>query len=574
MYTSLARFSSINGDENYNKSYTVLNHQKIKPLNWDKIYVLIIIIILVSGIFFRVDGYKNHVTYIDELMILSEGQWNSNGKEYSYHSNSSYEFTKKLFDARGVSYAPLQFLATYQFVKGARPLSKIALEQARIPSVIAGILSLIFMFLLLYEINNRKITSAILLPLSLYSSAQIYIINSQQAHPYMLGVFAFIFLIYSLLIIIKSKNILLCGALSIIFMLLPFSNYLLIPIVVSFVAIAWFYIAFPEKKSITYYKLSIFKILFLIPAFGLSIAFAVWTLEHKASMSIPWWVQSFKMKEFYSSTAALTHELITNIYYTLESMFKIGGMKSANTLILSVFFMLSIIGFVSFAHLVKSNIRIFKNQSLFPLLCTLFTFLIFISLFFFKKMAISPSRHMLIFGAASVILLFYSISFFYTVLDRYHIGKWHMNVFNTTVAIFVLIFSALQYKTFSYNKQESFNAKKIVTLAEENDVKTIATDYYSYDKFYIFLEPYILSDKIELVILEGDESKLPKKKFLVVGQDTLKFRYLYNGQRYKRYRSNLIYESRKEYDFEPSDKISYWPNQMKAYLFEPTQKQI
>lgn len=82
-----------------------------------------IVIIILVGAFLLFDGIKSHVTYIDELIVLTEGNWNSKGRESSYTSESSLEFTRKVSEAKGVTYAPSQFMLTYQFIKDIKPIS-------------------------------------------------------------------------------------------------------------------------------------------------------------------------------------------------------------------------------------------------------------------------------------------------------------------------------------------------------------------------------------------------------------------------------------------------------------------
>ena len=562
----------------WSKPYILPIPQATKFLNWNRICALIIISTIVSGIFLRFFGYKDHVTYIDELMVITEGRWNSFGNEYSSRSDSAVDFTKNLMNSGGVSYAPLQFIATYFFIKNSRPLSKKSLEQARLVSVIIGCFSVIFICLLFYEINNCKLSSSFLIPLTLFSICQINIINSQQAHPYMLGVFSYIFLIYSLLIIVKSKNLYLCIALSFVLCLLPFSNYLLIPVILISLTLSWLSLVSTSGQTASFYRLSCFKILFLIPLMFISIILAMWVYENKSSMSIPWWVHSFKIKDNYPSYTDLFLDLSKNIFYTLESTLTIAFNKTTNNIALFIYFAVFFIGllniiYISLKKLVKYNSNHHEHKILnvfyLPLFIILASLIYLIGLFILNKIAISPSRHLLMLSTIFMIIIFYCSISFKNLIDRFFPKNSAANLLNIIFSVSILIPSLLDNISNANRKKEAFQPEKLIEISKKTNSNIVATDYYSYDKYFIYLEPYIILNKIKLIIIDTEEKNLPKEKFLLVGQFTDHYRYLYYARNYQNYKSELIFKDHKNYDFEPSEKITYWPNNMEVYAVEP-----
>lgn len=286
---------------------------------------VMLVTIFVYGFFFRINGSDTHATYIDELICLTGGNWNSEGMEESYDYTSAWDYAEEILLNDGVTYAPLKFLVTYYFIKSFKPLSLQALVASRVPGVIFGCFGIVFLFLLFYILAKGVLVYSYLLPLTLFSISRINIVNSQQNRTYVLGVFAFIFLALTLLWLYNSKRYWIGVVAGIILCVLPFSNYQVVPIAILGILFTGIGIRLNIPSSENGRKFAWFKIASLVPAFVISAGFAAWIVDNKASASMPWWAMPFGLEE--SSGEGFGERffaLLKNVYFVLESLFRSG----------------------------------------------------------------------------------------------------------------------------------------------------------------------------------------------------------------------------------------------------------
>lgn len=522
--------------------------------------------ILAVGVLFRVAGFDTHVTYIDELICLTGGEWNSHEKESSYSYQSPWDYAKKMALSDGVTYAPLQFLLTYYFVKPHRPLlSPEALAASRIPSVIFGCLSIILLFLLFYRLSGDRLSYSLLLPLTLLAVSRINIVNSQQNHTYMIGVLAFIAVMLALTYLYESRKISVWAGAAALLCILTFSNYQLVPIVVLAIMLALCAVWLNTLRSRGDRKTAWLKTAFLIPSLGISLFFLRWVMEHKLSGSIPWWTADYSFELSGKGFFGKLSGLIKNVYFVLESLFLSGHFQTFNLISVAA---AALIVSGGLAVLVYRRFRIEIN--ILPLLLCFATFGLFFYLYFAQKIALSPSRHTLILAPGVLTVVFYC-SFLIEnsgMLNRNALGIYKGVLAGLSV---LLLFGALmQYPDFYIKKTETFQPQKLIELSEKHNLGTIMTDWYSYNKLYMFLAREIAENRIRLGTV-GEEYEFPNAPFLMVGQNVEAFSPLYKAGYYEYGSfSRILYEHSPGYDFEPSPRINfYWPNRMLVYRVDP-----
>lgn len=523
---------------------------------------VMLVTVFVYGFFFRINGFSTHATYIDELICLTGGNWNSEGMENSYGYTSAWDYAEKVFLNDGITYAPLKFLATYYFIKPFKPLSQQALVASRIPSVIVGCLGIVFLFLLFYLLAKGLPVYSYLLPLTLLSISRINIVNSQQNHTYILGVFAFIVLALTLLWLYNSKKYWIGIVAGIILCVLPFSNYQIVPIMILGALFTGTGIRINMPPSQSSRNFAWFKIASLVPAFVVSVGLAAWIVDNKASASIPWWAMPFGLEE--SSGEGVGERffaLLKNVYFVLESLF----MSGANRVVDAISLTLAVL-ITGGGVLVAIRGRFRAGINALPLLLSFATFGLFVYLYVTRAIALAPSRHTLILGPPVFIVIFYG-SFLIeqsisngTVLKAY---KGSLLVLSSVL----LIGAFVQYPGFFIKKTEAFQPQKIIEFSEKENLNLVVTDWWTYDKVYILMEKDISANRIQLKSV-GEEADFPDEPFLLVGQNTEEFANLYDPGNYENHTSTLLYEHNPEYDFEPSHLINYWPNKMLIYRVE------
>lgn len=520
--------------------------------------------ILAAGILFRVAGFDTHVTYIDELICLTEGDWSAHGKELSYNYQSPWDFAKKMALNDWITYAPLQFLLTYYFVKPHQPLlSPEALAASRIPSVIFGCLSMILLLWLFYLLSNGRFSYSFLLPLTLFAVSRINIVNSQQNNTYAIGVLGFITLMLALVWLHNSGKTRVWVCVAVWFCVLPFANYQLIPVVMMAAGLAlcviW-WAALPAKA----WKAASLKSMLAVPALGISLFLAYWVMKNKASLSIAWWVKDFGFELSGQGFFEKLFGLVRNIYFVLESLFLSGQVQAFN--VISVVAVALIIA-AGLGVMVYRRFRV--EIDILPLILCFATFGLFLFLYFAQKIALSPSRHTLILTPAVLTLVFYCS---FLIENTGVLNKTALDIYKKAIAALsvLLLWSALvQYPDFYRKKTETFQPQKLLGISEKYNIKTVMTDLFSYNKLYMFLAEEIAENRIRLGIV-GEEHEFPDEPFLLVGQNIEGFYPLYRSGSYEYGSfSRLLHENSRRYDFEPSTRIDYWPNRMLVYRVDP-----
>ncbi len=521
-----------------------------------------ILVVIAVGFFLRFDGIASHVTYIDELMILTEGDWNSRGKEDSYSSSSALEFAKKVAEKRGVTYAPLQFVFTYALVKNLKPLSMEGVAAARIPSAVFGCLSILIFLVIMLRVNEFKASFAYVFPLALLAVSQLAIINSQQAHTYSIGLFAFFLLIAVLTYFVYLQNLWLVLLLTFFLALIPTSNYLVIPILLSSIFISVICI-FVRSNRDNQWKTTSYKLVFMSLPIMISVLVALWVLVNKSGASIPWWVRrNYALKE---NTDYSIFELVSVI---IRNLSHIGEVVFINSEVI----ILNSIPAVASAIFIVLGVALFLikrkklNCTLLPLLLVVSSFVVLIALFLNKSIALAPSRHALVFIPILLIVIFYSLLYAERIFSD---SKLLLSTFNTVIVVlsFGLVISGVtNHLNTAYKKEEAISAERVMIFSKQLNIKTVLTDWNSYNKLYLQFEKYIKSGDI-ILKATGDEKKFPEPPFLLVGS-AVEQKGVYWSHRYRRHRSKILYEERYDYDMEPSTRIRYWPNQMVIYLVE------
>lgn len=521
--------------------------------------------ILAAGVFFRIAGFDTHVTYIDELICLTGGDWNSSGKESSYRYRSSWDFARQMATSDGVSYAPLQFLLTYYFVKPYQPLlSPEALAASRIPSVIVGCLSIALLFLLFYLLSGGRLCYSFLLPLTLLAVSRINIVNSQQNHTYSIGVLAVIAAMLALVWIYDSKRPAVWTGTGILFCILPFANYQAVPIIILAISLVICMMYLQVAIDGAGRAAASLRTLLLMPGLGISIVFALWVMAHKAGGSIPWWTDDYSFALSGEGFFGKLFGLVKNIYFVLESILLSGESR-----------LLNLLGFAAAMLAVAGGcVLVYRRRKLqiniLPLLLSFAASGLFIFLYFTGKIALSPSRHTMILTPAVLVVVFYSSRLLEDFIAP-HKTAWAVYRYTAVGLSILLLFGAiLQYPEFYRRKTEVFRPEKVIEFSEKEGLRLVMTDWYNYNKLYMYLAKDIAEHRIELRTVD-EEVEFPNEPFLLVGQSVDAFYMTYDPKNYEFGSvSRLLYEHSPGYDFEPSPRINYyWPNRILIYRVDP-----
>lgn len=520
-------------------------------------------LICIAGVLFRVNGYSTHVTYIDELICLTEGRWNSQGAEHAHSYDSAWDYATKMASNKGVTYAPLQFLLTHYFVKSHQPLLSLeALSASRLPSVIFGCLSIGLLLLLFYVMAKRKLSYSCLLPLTLLTVSSINIVNSQQNHTYIFGVLAFILVLFTTLWLSDSLRRLAWLGSAVLLAVLPFSNYQVTPIVILAIGIIFTGVWVNAVQSKSSWKFAAVKTALLVPGLATAGCLSLWLLETKATASIPWWVGPFSLEgSSGESWGERIPALFKNLGLVVSSVLNSGENEALNNLSLVA---VSTIALGGLGILISQRFR-GSNQNILPVLLIFAVAALFVILYLTNTVSLSPSRHTLILTPAILVLVFYFSSIIENSRMLNNTAQKTYQALVTGVSITILVGAALQYPEFSRKKTEAFQANKVIEASEKTGIRLVAVDWWTYDKAYILLREHITQNRIRLVSV-GNENDFPKTPFLLIGQNTDAFMDIFKPENYKSHSSKVLHEHDSGYDFEPSKKIKYWPNKLSIYL--------
>jgi hypothetical protein len=517
--------------------------------------------ILAAGVFFRVHGYATHATYIDELICLTAGHWNSEGTEDAYGYTSPLEFATKMAMSEGVTYAPLQFFLTYYFIKDYRPLLSVeALAASRIPSVIIGSLSMLFLGLLFYGMSNGGFSYSYLLPLMLLAGSRINIVNSQQNHTYSMGVLAFIALMLILLWFVNAKKYPGWIVAALLLCILPFANYQIIPIVIIGIGLVLCMLWTKVMIAGSDRRIAGLKTLSAMPAMAVAGYVAAWIMKHKAADAIPWWAMPFGLVE--SSGEGFTERawaLVKNIYFVLESVLSSGTYQPLNQLAVTAAVLIMLGGF---------GVLIYKRGraeiAIMPVLVSAAALALFVGLYFLELTALAPSRHTLILTAPILAVVFYCSWLLENSGALHNITVIVYRCLLVALSVVLLIGAVVQYPDFARRKIETFQAGPVIEFSRQEALAHVITDWWTYNKAYIFLRDEIKKGVIHLSSA-GEEADFPDAPFLLVGQNTEDFYGVYNPDDYKDHALRALYRNDPGYDFEPSPRVTYWPNRMVIY---------
>lgn len=165
--------------------------------------------------------------------------------------------------------------------------------------------------------------------------------------------------------------------------------------------------------------------------------------------------------------------------------------------------------------------RFKADINMLPLLLSFATFGLFVYLYVTRAMALAPSRHTLILGPPVFIVIFYGSFLIEQHISNATVLKAYKGVLLGLSSVF-LVGAFVQYPDFYIKKTEAFQPQKVIEFSEKENLSLVVTDWWTYDKVYIYMEKDISANRIQLKSI-GEEADFPDEPFMLVGQNAEAF---------------------------------------------------
>ena len=375
----------------------------------------------------------------------------------------------------------------------------------------------------------------------------------------MIGAFFVLAVAWALVTIQNVRTILPIIVASIVLIIASFANYLLPPIVILGLALCLgrllFVYVFREKDEWV-----VVKILAIIAPLCVAVFFSTWIFFEKNSVSIPWWVASYAWEKQQNTDYSLVETVLM-------------GLKNVGSLYLNPFGM-PVVEYINYGALIYAVFYVIFKMARGEFtwcLVTVFSvavLLLYVCLYLFDLIALSPTRHSLVFSIPFYCLVYKSLVEIAAVVNLRE---------TASKALFaVLIFSGVAHLAVSVPKniallngmKETYNYELVRNAAKENGVSLLVTDWWSYNKAYLLFGKRLEEDGLTMKSY-GDAKEFPKEPFILFGQNSDIFYGIYNTSNYPKHKAKKLFEIKTDYDNEPSDQVSYWPNKFVGYWVWP-----
>lgn len=509
----------------------------------------------------RLLDLDRHVTYIDELLVLTAGRWSF--LEAPESPSSLLSFLSALMFSDQSSYAPGQFLFSY-FLFPPDHLSVEALVAGRIVTVAMFLVGAIFGLLALRRAAGRDEWRAGAVFTILIGCSAMSLVNSQQLHSYFAGVSGVLvgaFVVTAWLAdAARWRRIAGIAVLS----LLPVFNYQLILAtaagagVLGLIALqkAWVSV---RGRSPFPWRSTLFDGALILAAGAAVLCWQHWMTTNKGALQVAWWVQPWILED--KSPAALIGGIGTNLVSAVEAILAFPGLSAG----------VPVFGLVGTFSILAGLILGVMRGGRTMLLATFATLIIllFVVGAAMGMIPLAPSRHSLILLPSVALLCALTVACGIDVLSKVSpAGGRAAGWVSLAVALTSAAYAMSAYHATRSERAETFNARLIAQALRENDLNTIVTSWWDTSKVAMLMKEEDIPD-LQIVGAIGNPGvNYPHGRFLLVGQNPRLFTELYQLSAEQGFAQTKLLSVEKPYDFEPSTEIEYWPNEFHMWLVD------
>ena len=518
---------------------------------------LMMVTIVVAGLYLRLEGLFSHVTYIDEILLLSQGQLVPSDTEIAEISKTSLsKYVESTVSATTNSYAPLP-VALVRLFHGPQMFSIEALRGLRSLSVIFSFLSLLLFAHLTYLYSGRKITSGGLWVLTLFACQMIQWGNAKQGHTYSAGVCGVLVVLELLEWIQRSPSLVSIGFFifgSIVAMSL---QYQVLVWVLSVSTMGFFSFRGGKNECTASVRgRSLIRLGFL--AIGLFSLIGIACLSHfKAKLMVPYWVVGFMVPR--SSWWAGLKALCLNLF-EISTLMHLTYQRGENLLLSWVGLVLVLIGI---AVALRTNKCFEIRDFLGPKSSVLFLG-IWVLAFLMGKTPMSPTRHAMVYMVPLLILEMLGLHWLIQKLSR-----WPWEQFLVGGALIILSLTLVNFPKYLRASRETFDSTKLERWIHEYNTQKLATWTYDFSKLKLFSRNS-KERKEYYWAWPGHLEMLPKEPLLFIEANchagTLSQKLISSSSEFS---FKKVYEAQELFDFEPMEEVSYASNVFRVWVLTP-----
>lgn len=504
------------------------------------------------GVYLRGKGVYSHVTYIDEILILTKGELFENPENTAPEPLLSYVYKTAVSPSN--SYAPLgAFLG--RLIVGPAMFSLRGLKVLRFISFVFSTLALFLFAWLFFCFSEKKITGALLLIVSVFACQMGQWVNAKQGHSYAAGVFSLVLTLEMLRWTLLRPTTVRTLALLFSCLVLGFSQYqILIFNVALSIAVLTYSIPLRHQRSDPTIGLLVKFSISLLVTTLLVLGFVV---KLKGHLMTPYWVGGY-----YNSQILLLKQIegfLKNLFevFSFAHLFYTNG---ENGVVATVGIIASVLG-------VLKLLCWEKPRNVFMLICframVIFLFVWFFA-FWFGKTPMAPTRHCLIY---LIPFLFLEFQGFRQIESRF---KSKSIGFVLAFLSVVVVWQSLRnFPAYLKASEETFISSKITFFANKYNVMTVTSDPFDHSKLKLFSQGYF--DEYALKpTSRGYIDNLPAVPTLFIEMNSSgEFIGPPFEKVSQKFSLELLFVSNTGFDFEPSKHFIYGVNLFKIWLLRP-----
>lgn len=500
----------------------------------------------------RLVGLNTHVTYIDELLVLTSGRWSA--AEAPDNAPSLFHFLQHLLWSDQCSYAPGQFALTYLLLPA---------KQLSLGGVIAGRLVSVFVFavgavcgvlaLRRSAQDQGLVASAVFLVL--IGCSAMSLTNSQQMHSYIAGLSGVLAGALVVVTLLSSEHVVHRMAGAVVLCVAPFLSYQLVLVTAAGGAV----LLLVSVRGLTRgaWLSAAVNIALVLAMAGASLVWLGWLGASKGALQIAWWVQPWMITP--AAPLAMLGDALAKTVNVFGAVMAFPGVPAP---------VFAVLG--ALATAAGCCLAVFSDRDSTRLLAQYavgFIGLVVVAAIA-GKVPLSPSRHSLVVLPAVALLCGLSVDAAAGALCRF--GRAWSDAWKVVSVVLTLlagVYALAQFHTQRAARAEAFDANLIIQTMEAHDLDTVATSYWDYSKVAMLMaeadaQPHTLVGAINA------EATYPHGRFLLVGQNPRLFPALFDLKESDGYTQVKVYALEKKYDFEPSAEIEYWPNEFHMWVVE------
>ena len=517
----------------------------------------LVCLVLCLGTFWRVVGLSEHVTYIDELIVLADGRWSSRDAALDALQKGPIEYAYRLATEFESSFAPGQFLVTYFLLKD-RQLSWASLVGARQVSCCAAVISLFLLCGVARRVLKIREPIILLPSLVLLACSQLAILNAHLAYPYSVVILGGVLSFVLLDVAVVSGSLIFRALAVFALSILPWFNYQLFFYSVAcclVVGVLWLIRWVRDRKSFG----SIGGDIVILVLAAVALLGVAWFVKaKKMQWGVAWWVASFVFQgDWAGIKLALVHA-----WQAFGALLSPGGGGIGLSMVIMPGSILSV-SFVAGVH---------RSFGKYPhIIAALFLAGgLILGSYFLGSTPLSPTRHSLVFLPLLSLVFLIGMDSIVGLLG----GYWQssricmlISLWGTAVCGVALCEQIKEREVAA----ETWDARALHELAQRQGIDTIVASHWDYSKVQMMLSDIGVFESYKVYGVTN-AGQVPAAPFILAGQNPDLFKGIYELPG----RSDLVavkeLERMQEFDFEPSALVTYWPNRFSVWVVVPPSK--